>query len=120
MGESPLIEKTLHFSVRIVKLYQYLCSVKNEYVLSKQIIRSGTSVGANVNEAYYGQSRADFLSKLQIALKETAETEYWLKVLHLSGIIDDKIFASIADDCLSIKRMLIASIKTAQKNSNKQ
>ena len=81
MKENPLLEKSLCFAARIVKLYQYLSNEKKESVISKQIIWSGTSIGANANEAAYGVSQADFISKMQIALKETAETEYWLKLL---------------------------------------
>ena len=81
--ESILKNKTEAFATRIVKLHQYLGNKKKEYIISKQIIRSGTSIGANINEANYAQSKPDFTSKMQIALKETAETEYWLKLLHL-------------------------------------
>ncbi len=111
---SPLLEKTLYFAARIVKLYQYLSKEKKETIISKQIIRSGTSIGANANEAVYGVSQADFIAKLQISLKETAETEYWLRLLNLSGYIDDKQAKSLIDDCLEIKRILIASLKTAK------
>ena len=79
-----LLEKTLLFSARIVKLYRYLTEEKQEKIISSQIVRSATSIGANANEAVYGISKADFVSKLHISLKETAETEYWLKLLRLS------------------------------------
>jgi four helix bundle protein len=115
---SPLLEKSLHFAARIVKLYQYLSKEKKETAISKQIIRSGTSIGANANEAVYGVSQADFIAKLQISLKETAETEYWLRLLLLSEYIDEKEAKSLIDDCLEIKRILIASLKTA-KDKNK-
>ena len=91
---------------------------KKETIISKQIIRSGTSIGANINEANYGQSKADFISKMQIALKETAETEYWLRLLVLSDYITDEECKSILDDCLEIKRILISSITTAKDNNN--
>ena len=78
--DNPLLEKSLHFASRIVKLYQYLTKEKHEGIISKHIIRGGTSIGANVNEAIYGVSQADFIAKLQISLKETAETEYWLRL----------------------------------------
>lgn len=113
---SPLLEKSLQFASRIVKLYQYLSKEKHESIISKQIIRSGTSIGANANEAVYGVSQADFISKLQISLKETAETEYWLRLLLLSEYIDEKLANSLIDDCLEIKRILIASLKTAKEN----
>lgn len=83
-------------------------------MIAKQIIRSGTSIGANINEANYGQSRADFISKLHIALKETAETEYWIRLLELSEYVDGHMAASLLTDCLEIKRILIASINTAK------
>ena len=113
--KNPLLEKSLHFAARIVKLYQYLSKEKKETIISKQIVRSGTSIGANANEAVYGVSQADSIAKLQISLKETAETEYWLRLLNLSGYIDDKQAQSLIDDCLEIKRILIASLKTAKK-----
>lgn len=114
MKENLLIDKSVAFAARIVKLHQHLLKVKKEVIISKQIVRSGTSIGANINEANYGQSKADFISKMHIALKETAETEYWLKLLHMSGYIDDKMCDSLLEDCLEIKRILIASINTAK------
>ncbi len=86
-SDSIILEKSLAFAARIVKLQKYLIKEKKETVISKQIIRSGTSIGANANEAIYGVSRADFIAKLQISLKETAETEYWLRLLVLSDYI---------------------------------
>ena len=114
MKENLLIDKSVAFAARIVKLHQHLLKVKKEVIISKQIVRSGTSIGANINEANYGQSKADFVSKMHIALKETAQTEYWLKLLHMSGYIDDKMCDSLLEDCLEIKRILIASINTAK------
>ena len=116
MKENPLLEKSLCFAARIVKLYQYFSNEKKESVISKQIIWSGTSIGANANEAAYGVSQADFISKMQIALKETAETEYWLKLLLLSDYLDEKLAQSLINDCLEIKRILIASLKTAKES----
>ena len=112
--ESPVLEKSLKFAARIVKLYQYLINEKKETIISKQIIRSGTSIGANANEAAYGVSRGDFIAKMQIALKETAETEYWLRLLILSDYIEQSHGESMLGDCLEIKRILIASLKTAK------
>ena len=112
--ENLLIDKSIAFAARIVKLHQYLIKHKRETVLSKQILRSGTSIGANINEANYGQSKADFVSKMHIALKETAETEYWIKLLHLSGYIEDPLSNSLLNDCLDIKRMLVATLNTAK------
>ena len=116
MKENLLIDKSIHFASRIVKLYQYLIKNKKETIISKQIVRSGTSIGANVNEANYGQSKADFISKLHIALKETAETEYWIRLLYMSEYIDEKTNSTLLDECLEIKRILIASINTAKEN----
>ena len=114
INDNVLLEKSLKFATRIVKLYQYLVKEKKESIISKQIIRSGTSIGANANEAVYGVSQADFIAKLQISLKETAETEYWLRLLVMSGYIDETQGNSMINDCLEIKRILIASLKTAK------
>ena len=116
MKENLLIDKSIAFAARIVKLQHYLIKDKKETIISKQMIRSGTNIGANINEANYGQSKADFISKMHIALKETAETEYWIKLLNMSEYIDDKMSKSLLDDCLEIKRMLIASLNTAKEN----
>lgn len=113
---SILLDKSLLFATRIVKLNKYLTKEKKETVISKQIIRSATSIGANANEAIYGQSKADFIAKLQISLKETAETEYWLRLLILSDYITDKEGNSLLDDCLEIKRILISTLKTAKEH----
>ena len=117
MKDNILIEKSIDFGARIVKLYQYLTKTKHETVLSKQILRSGTSIGANINEAQYGNSKADFIAKLHIALKETAETEYWLHVLHKSDFLDENMANSLLTDCLEIKRILIVSVNTAKAKS---
>ena len=113
---SILLDKSLLFAARIVKLNKYLIKEKKEHVISKQIIRSATSIGANANEAVYGISKADFIAKLQISLKETAETEYWLRLLILSDYITDKEGESLLIDCLEIKRILIATLNTAKEN----
>ena len=115
--DNPLLEKSIKFASRIVKLYQYLLKEKHESIISKQIIRSGTSIGANANEAIYGISKADFIAKLQISLKETAETEYWLRLLVLSEYITEAEGDSLIDDCLEIKRILISSLNTAKKKN---
>lgn len=111
---SILLEKSLHFASRIVKLYQYLIRQKHETVISKQIIRSGTSIGANANEAVYGVSKADFITKLQISLKETAETEYWLRLLVLSEYLTEAEGNSLIEECLEIKRILVSALNTAK------
>ena len=117
MKENVLIEKSIDFGARIVKLHRYLLKAKHESVLSKQILRSGTSIGANINEAQYGNSKADFIAKLHIALKETAETEYWLHILEKSDYLDENMASSLLNDCLEIKRILISSINTAKDRS---
>lgn len=114
MKENVLIDKSILFAARIVKLHNHLIKTKKEHVISKQIIRSGTSIGANINEANYGQSKADFISKMHIALKETAETEYWLKLLVMSDYLTETEGQSLIDDCVEIKRILIATLKTAK------
>ena len=114
MKNNILIDKSIDFGARIVKLHQYLTKEKHESILSKQILRSGTSIGANINEAQYGNSKADFIAKLHIALKEAAETEYWLHILEKSDYLDAKKASSILNDCLEIKRILIASVNTAK------
>ena len=119
MKDNILIDKSIDFGARIVKLHRYLVKTKHETVISKQILRSGTSVGANINEAQYGNSKADFIAKLHIALKEAAETEYWLHVLEKSDYLDTNMASSVLNDCLEIKRILIASINTAKQKEGK-
>jgi four helix bundle protein len=111
---SILLDKSLNFAARIVKLQKYLVKEKHEGIISKQIIRSATSIGANANEAIYGISKADFVAKLQISLKETAETEYWLRLLILSDYVSEELGKSLLEDCLEIKRILIATLNTAK------
>ena len=114
--DSIILTKSLKFAARIVKLYQYLTKEKHETVISKQIIRSGTSIGANANEAIYGVSKSDFIAKLQISLKETAETEYWLRLLVMSEYLSEPEGQSMIADCLEIKRILVSTLKTAKEN----
>ena len=109
-----ITEKTYHFALRIVKAYRYLKEEQNEYVLSKQMLRSGTSIGANCKEAIYAQSTLDFINKLSIALKEASETEYWLDLLHDSQYIDDKSFESIHNENIEIIKLLTSIIKTTK------
>ena len=116
MKENILIDKSIEFAARIIKLQRYLLKDKKENVISKQIVRSGTSIGANINEANYGQSKADFISKMHISLKETAETEYWLHLLIKAELLTVKEGESLLKDCLEIKKILISSINTAKKN----
>ncbi len=111
-----LLEKSLVFAARIIKLQKYLIDQKHEFTISKQIVRSATSIGANANEAVYGISKADFISKLHISLKETAETEYWIKLLSLSEYIAKHEELSLLKDCLEIKKILISTLNTAKEN----
>ena len=119
MKDNVLIDKSIDFAARIIKLQRYLVKNKKETIISKQIVRSGTSIGANINEANYGQSKADFISKLHISLKETAETEYWLRLLIKSELLTHSEVDSLINNCLEIKRILISSINTAKQNSDK-
>lgn len=107
-----ILSKTLDFAVRIVNLYKYLSQNKQEYVLSKQILRSGTSIGANVREAVEGVSRADFKNKIYIALKESRETEYWLELLYMTEFITNKEYMNINSDCEEIIKILVSITKT--------
>ena len=107
-------EKSYHFALRIVKLCNYLQKEKRESVMSKQLLRSGTSIGANVAESEHAQSRADFCSKLNIALKEAAETDYWLRLLHDSGFLNDKDFKSVFADCKEIESRVAAIVKSTK------
>ena len=118
MKENVIVDKSKAFALRIIKMYKYLCSDKNEFVLSKQVLRSGTSIGANVKEAIRGQSKADFYAKMNIALKECSETEYWLELLHESDYIDDDAFYGIYEDCQEVIRILMSITKT-QKGDEK-
>ena len=117
MKETALQRKSKAFAVRIIKMYQYLCEEKKEYVLSKQVLRSGTSIGANTHEGFYAQSRADFISKLSVALKESSETSYWLTILYKTDIINGEMFHSLKKDVDEIIRIIISTVKTAKKNA---
>lgn len=115
MSKSILKDKSYAFAIRIVKLSQHLQADKKEFVLSKQILRSGTSVGALIREAEFGQSKADFVNKLSIALKEANETDYWLCLLKDTDYINQELFESLQSDCKELIAMLVSSIKTAKK-----
>jgi four helix bundle protein len=115
---SLLLDKSEAFSGRILKMYKYLSSDKNELIISKQILRSGTSIGANISESRNAQSNADFINKLNIALKEADETLYWIKILHNGEYINEKEYESIYNDADELVKLLVSSIKTLkQKNS---
>ena len=116
MGKSVLRDKSYLFAIRIVKLSRILQTEKKEYVLSKQVIRSGTAVGALIREAEFGQCKPDFINKLSIALKEANETEYWLSLLKDTNFMDEISHKSIAEDCSELIKMLVSSINTAKKN----
>ena len=112
MRENAIKDKSKAFALRIIKLYRYLSEEKHEFVLSKQVLRSGTSVGANIREAQRGQSKPDFYSKMNIALKEADETAYWLELLYESGFIDESPYESIYADCDEIIKLLTAITKS--------
>ena len=118
MEENVIVDKSKAFALRIIKLYRYLCDEKREYVLSKQMLRSGTSIGANVKEAVNGQSKADFYAKMYIAYKEANETEYWLEILCESGYIERKVFGSFYNDCKELIKILAAITKTQKGGCN--
>lgn len=117
MSNSIIFNKSKHFAIRIIRIYQYLSDKKNEYILSKQLLRSGTSIGANVREATMGQSRKDFIAKLHIALKEASESEYWIDLLHETGYLTKTEFTSITADCGEINRLLIPIIKSSKEKN---
>lgn len=110
--ENIVKDKSYAFALRIIKLYQFLTNEKNEFVMSKQILRSGTSVGANLREAEHAQSRKDFLNKINIALKEANETDYWLDLLSDSNYIDKTAYQSVKKDTTELLKLLISIVKT--------
>lgn len=112
MKESVAVEKSKAFALRTIKLYKYLRTEKREFVLSKQLLRSGTSIGANIREAKRGQSKADFYAKMNIALKEADESAYWLELLYESEYIDKAAYESIYADCCDIIKILAAILRT--------
>lgn len=116
MSESKLRDLSMHFSVQIINLVKDL-KAKHETVISNQIGRSGTSIGANIYEANYAQGKKDFISKLEIALKEASETGYWLELLYRTEYIDQAAFKELSDQCTAIRVMLIASCRTAKENA---
>jgi len=116
MKENMILEKSKNFSLRVIKLFNYLKDNKKEFIISNQIFRSGTSIGANVAESKYASSKSDFTNKLYIALKEASETAYWLDLLNISGYIEQNEFDSINSDVQELLRLLTASIKTAKNN----
>ena len=118
MKENKLVELSLDFSVDIINLVKFL-KANHETIISNQIGRSGTSIGANIREAQYAQGKKDFISKFEIALKEANETGYWLELLHRTEYIDEQTFKSLSSKCATLRVMLIASCKTAKENGTR-
>jgi four helix bundle protein len=114
MKDNVIVEKSKAFAIRIIRLYQFLSTEKQEYIMSKQLLRSGTSIGANVRESIFGQSKPDFHTKMTIALKEAGETEYWLELLYETGYLTIEQFNSITADCKEVLKILIAITKTTK------
>ena len=117
MRNNVILDKAFDFSVRIVNLKKFLNKEKQEHIMANQLLRSGTSIGANVTEANQAQSKADFISKMGIANKEAHETKYWLRLLHKTNYIDEKEFASIINDCQELIKILQSIIKSAKENN---
>ena len=115
--DNIVLQKSLAFAIRIVRLNQYLTKEKQEYTLSKQLLKSGTSVGANIREAVRGQTRLDFIAKMNISLKEIYETEYWLELLYRTDYITENEFKSIFSDCQELTKLLTRIVKTTKDNS---
>ena len=113
-----ILDKSKAFAVRIIKLYKYLCDDKKEFTLSKQLLRSGTSIGANVKEAIRGQSKPDFISKMSIALKEASETEYWIELLYETEYINRTQFKSIYADNQELIKLLMSIVKSSKERSS--
>ena len=116
MKDNVILEKGINLAVRIVNLCKYLSREKQEYVMSKQLLKSGTSIGANIREAVNGQSKNDFTAKMGISLKEAVETEYWLELLWKTDYLTDTEYESIKGDCQEVARLLTAIIKTSKGN----
>jgi four helix bundle protein len=116
MAESIMLDRAKDFAVNIVNLCRYIKETKRESVLTNQLLRSGTSIGANIHESKYAHGTADFVAKMQIALKECYESEYWLELLNRTGFIPDEQYKPLRIDCGAIRRMLIASINTTKSN----
>jgi four helix bundle protein len=117
MKENIIKDKSFLFAIKVVSLYQFLAEAKKEYVLSKQVLRSGTSIGANVRESEHAQSKLDFIHKLSISLKEANETEYWFDLLFHSGYINQELYQDLSNDIKEIIRILIAIINSTKKEN---
>ena len=112
--DSIIERKSFRFAVRIVRLYKHVGATKQEYTLSKQLLRSGTSIVANIAEAQQAQSRADFISKVSIALKEATETKYWIRLLYASEYLNKAEYRSIITDCIEIEKILVSILKSSK------
>ena len=112
--DNVIENKSFQFAIRIVRLYTFLCEEKKEYILSKQLLRAGTSIGANVTESQQSQSKPDFVSKISIALKEASETKYWIKLLGATEYLSENQTKSILDDCVEIEKILVTILKSAK------
>jgi four helix bundle protein len=112
--DNVIENKSFQFAIRIVRLYKFLCEEKKEYILSKQLLRAGTSIGANVTESQQAQSKPDFVSKISIALKEASETKYWIKLLGATEYLSENQTNSILDDCVEIEKILVTILKSAK------
>jgi four helix bundle protein len=117
MKENVIVEKSYKFAIRIVNLYKFLINDKKEFVISKQILKSGTSIGANINEAQSAESKMDFIHKLSISAKEARETDYWLRLLKESDYIDLIMFNSINNDCMEILKIINSIILTSKEKN---
>ena len=112
--DNVIENKSFQFAIRIVRLYKFLCEEKKEYILSIQLLRAGTSIGANVTESQQAQSKPDFVSKISIALKEASETKYWIKLLGATEYLSENQTKSILDDCVEIEKILVTILKSAK------
>lgn len=112
--DNVIENKSFQFAIRIVRLYKFLCEEKKEYILSKQLLRAGTSIGANVTESQQAQSKPDFVSKISIALKEASETKYWINLLGATEYLSENQTKSILDDCVEIEKILVTILKSAK------
>ena len=116
MRENVVKIKSFDFALRVIKVYQYLIENKKEFILSKQLLRAGTSIGALIRESEHAESKADFIHKLAIALKEANESEYWIELLYKSSYLDEKSFTSIQTDIEELLKLLTSIIKTTKSN----
>ena len=113
-GENIIVDKSKAFAIRIIHLYKFLCEEKKEYILSKQLLKSGTTIGANVKEAIRGQSKADFISKMSISLKEASESEYWIDLLYETDYLTESQYLSLKDDVIELLKLLTSIIKSSK------